>query len=146
VPETPLKTGICKRFLGFESLRVRTGGDRDARHALVGERACGTGNHTLATGDAGGIAHRRIEIERDAGGITFAHAAQDKIALDFVAAADAAIAEMQASWSTAIANEESSLPRAIVRLQSAVGKRRPLSRAPPIRSRRKFCARAQGEG
>src|SRR5260370_1457314 len=45
------------------------------------------------SGDGGGIAHRRIEIESDAGGIAFAHAAEDEIAFDLVAATDAAVAE-----------------------------------------------------
>jgi len=43
---------------------------------------------------------------------------------------------MQASWSTAIAREESSLPRATVRFASVPEKRPRLSQAFPIRSRR----------
>ncbi len=87
------ENGDLQQIFGFESLRVWTDSDRGAHHALVGERTGGTGDHALATGDAGGIPHRRIEIERDAGGITLAHAAQDEIAFDFVAAANAAVAE-----------------------------------------------------
>jgi len=37
--------------------------------------------------------HWRVEIERDAGGVAFAHAAEDEIVADFIAAADATVAE-----------------------------------------------------
>ena len=89
----PFENRNLQEILGFESLRAWTDSDCGAHDAFVGERACRTGDHALATGDARGIAHRRIEIERDAGGIAFAHAAEDEIVLDFVAAADAAVAE-----------------------------------------------------
>jgi hypothetical protein len=53
---------------------------------------------------------------------------------------------MQASWSTAIANEESSLPRAIVRFAKR-GWEAPAAFASASNSQSpEFCARAQGEG
>src|SRR5467141_1604262 len=88
-----LENRNLQEILGFESLRVRPGSDRRAHNAFVGERAGGAGNHTLAAGNTGGIAHRRIEIEGDARGIAFSHAAKHEIVFDFIAAADAAVAE-----------------------------------------------------
>ncbi len=82
-----------KKVFGFEPLRTGAGGDGGANDPFVGKRARWAGNHALTAGNARGIAHRRIEIESDAGGIAFAHAAEDEIIFDFVAAADAAIAE-----------------------------------------------------
>ena len=40
-----------------------------------------------------GIAHRRIQVKSNARGVTFAHASENKIVFDFVAAADAAVAK-----------------------------------------------------
>ena len=89
----PFEDRNLQEILGFESLRAWTDNDCGAHDAFVGERAGRAGNHALATGDTRGIPHRRIEIERDACGIAFAHAPQDEIAFDFVAAANAAVAK-----------------------------------------------------
>src|SRR6266478_4453599 len=88
-----LENRDLKKVFGFEPLRTGAGGDGGANDPFVGKRARWAGNHALTAGNARGIAHRRIEIESDAGGIAFAHAAEDEIIFDFVAAADAAIAE-----------------------------------------------------
>ena len=69
------------------------GGDGGAGDAFVGERAGRARDHAFAAGDARGIAHGRIQIEGDAGGISFAHAPEHKIVFDFVAAANTTIAE-----------------------------------------------------
>src|SRR5229473_423033 len=82
-----------QQVFGFESLRVQPCSNRRSHDTLVRERPGGAGDHALATGDARGIANGRIEIESDAGGIAFAHASENEIVLDFVATADAAVAE-----------------------------------------------------
>src|SRR5260370_2164193 len=87
------ENGDPQELLGFESLRVRAGSDRGADNTFVGERACGARNHALAAGNARGIPHRGIEIEGDADRISFAHAAENEIVFDFVAAADATVAQ-----------------------------------------------------
>ena len=81
-----------KLFCG-EGLGGLVGGNRGTDGDFVGERAGGTGDHALAAGNAGGIAHGRVEIEGDAGGVAFAGAAENEIVFDFVAAADAAVAK-----------------------------------------------------
>ena len=66
---------------------------RGARDAFVRKRARRARHHTLAAGNARGIAHRRVQIKRDARGISLAHAAEDEIILDLVATPDAAVAQ-----------------------------------------------------
>ena len=108
-PETALDNGTAVEFekgagdagenwhavelLRGERLTAFVGCDRGADDSFVGERAGRATDHAFAAGDTSGIAHRRVEIEGDAGGIPFAHAAKDEIVFDFVAAADAAIAK-----------------------------------------------------
>jgi len=41
-----------QKVFRFETFGARAFRDRSAGDALVGESACGTGNHTLAAGDA----------------------------------------------------------------------------------------------
>ena len=89
----PFEHRDLQEFFGFETFGAGTSGNGCTDYAFVGERAGGAGNHTLAAGDAGGIAHGRIEIERDASGIAFAHAAEYEIVFDFIATADAAVAK-----------------------------------------------------
>ena len=88
-----LEYGDAKKFFGLKCISVLGGGDGGTGDAFVGERAGGTRNHTFAAGDARGIAHGRIQIEGDTGGISFAHAPEHKIVFNFVAAANAAIAK-----------------------------------------------------
>ena len=87
------KHGHPVQFFGGQGLRGLTDGDRGADRNFVGERAGGAGNHAFAAGDASGIAHRRVEIKSNAGGVAFAHAAEDEIVFDLVATTDAAVAE-----------------------------------------------------
>ena len=67
--------------------------NRSTHHVFVGKRSGRARHHAFAARDACRIAHRYVQIERDVRGISFPHAAQHKIAFDFVAAADAAVAE-----------------------------------------------------
>ncbi len=87
------ENGNLKKVLRLETLRSGTAGDGGANDPFVGQRARWAGDHALAAGNARGIAHRRIEIESDAGGIALAHAAEHEIIFDLVATADAAIAK-----------------------------------------------------
>ena len=82
-----------QKFLGFNNLRTRISGNRRSRKSLVGERAGRAGNHALTARDTSGITHRRVQIESDACGIAFSHAAEHEIILDLVAAANAAVAK-----------------------------------------------------
>src|SRR5215472_13690932 len=88
-----LEDGSLQKLFCFKNLCARAGGNGGSRKAFVGERTRGTGNHALAAGNARGISHRRIQIKSDARGIAFTHAAKNEIALDFVAAANAAVAQ-----------------------------------------------------
>src|SRR6185312_4594237 len=67
--------------------------DRDVVDRLVGQRAGGAGRHAFTARDAGRLAHRVVEIERDAGGVALAAAADDIVGLDVVAGAHAAVAQ-----------------------------------------------------
>src|SRR6266481_5604182 len=87
------ENGNLKKVLRLETLRPGACGDGRANDPFIGQRARWAGDHALAARNACGIAHRRIEIESDAGEIAFAHAAEHEIIFDFVAATDAAIAE-----------------------------------------------------
>jgi len=87
------ENGHAMEFFGGEGLRGLNGSDGGAGGGFIGERAGRAGDHAFAAGDTSRIAHRGVEIEGDAGGIAFAHAAEDEIVFDFVAAADAAVAE-----------------------------------------------------
>ena len=82
-----------QEFFRFEPFGSGTSGDIRADDTFVGESAGGAGDHAFTAGYAGGIAHGGVEIESYAGRIAFAHTAEDEIVLDFVAAADAAVAE-----------------------------------------------------
>ena len=68
-------------------------GESFADHGPVGQGPGRTGNHALAAGHAARAAHRIIEIEGDARRVALAHPAQDLVVPDFIAAADAAVAE-----------------------------------------------------
>ncbi len=90
--------------------------DGSARDTFIGERAGGARNHAFAAGDAGGIAHRRVQIECDAGGIPLPMRPRTKLFLISSQPRMQRSQSMQASWSTAMASEESSRPRATDRL------------------------------
>src|SRR5262249_41664584 len=66
--------------------------DREA-HGLVHQRPGGARGHALAARDARALAHRLIEIERDARRVALAGATDDVVVLDVVARPDAAIAQ-----------------------------------------------------
>ena len=67
--------------------------DRDLADRLVGQRAGRAGRDALAAGDAGGLTHRVVQVERDPGGVALAAAADDVVALDVVAGAHAPVAQ-----------------------------------------------------
>src|SRR6185312_7672246 len=67
--------------------------DRDEVDRLVGQRAGRAGLDALAAGDAGAVAHRVVEVERDPGGVALARASDDVVALDVVAGPHAPVAE-----------------------------------------------------
>ena len=67
--------------------------DRDVVDRLVGQRAGRAGGDALAARHAGRLAHRVVEVEGDARVVALEDAADDVVALDVVARADAAIAE-----------------------------------------------------
>ena len=93
VPETPSNTGNCAVLRTSSRLRIGPRRKRCARHALVRQRAGGARDHALPARNARGIAHRRVQIERDSRRIALAHAPKHKIVLDFVASANAAVAQ-----------------------------------------------------
>ena len=67
--------------------------DGDVPDRLVGQRTGRARGDTLAAGDARRVAHRVVEVEGDPGGVALAAAADDVVALDVVAGADAAVAQ-----------------------------------------------------
>ena len=67
--------------------------DRDLADGLVGQRAGRAGRDALAAGDAGGVTHRVVQVERDPGGVALAAAPDDVVALDVVAGAHAPVAQ-----------------------------------------------------
>jgi len=87
------ENGHAMELFGSEGLGGLIGSEDGAGGDFVGKRAGGTRDHALAAGNASRITHGGVEIEGDAGGIAFAHAAEHEIVLDFVAAADATVAE-----------------------------------------------------
>src|SRR5262249_10329505 len=74
--------------------RLQLGARADGgRQRLVCERTGRAHGRALAAAHAGRFAHRRIEVERDAGLVALAGAADDLVRLQVVAAADAAVAQ-----------------------------------------------------
>ena len=67
--------------------------DRDAVDRLVRQRAGRARGDALAARDARRLAHRVVEVERDPRRVALARAADDVVALDVVARADAAVAQ-----------------------------------------------------
>ncbi len=59
--------GEDRQFVEFFGRERRVGFHCQLRtsHAFIGQRARGTRNHTFAAGDAGGVAHRCVQIEGD---------------------------------------------------------------------------------
>ena len=72
---------------------VAAGGKLGLDDAPVGQGAGRAVVRAFAAGHAARAAHRHVEIERDPRCVTLAHAADDVVFLDDVAAPDAAIAE-----------------------------------------------------
>ena len=77
----------------FDLAQLLARADRDAVDRLVGERAGRAGGHALPAGHARRLAHRVIQVERDARRVALARAADDVVALDVVAGAHAPVAE-----------------------------------------------------
>ena len=67
--------------------------DGDVVQRLVGQRPGRARRDAFAAGDARGLAHRVVEVERDPGGVALAAAADDVVALDVVAGPHAAVAQ-----------------------------------------------------
>src|SRR5262245_21709949 len=61
--------------------------------AAIGQGSGRAGDHALATGHAGGLAHRIVEVEGDARLVPLVHPADDLVVADFVTAANATVAE-----------------------------------------------------
>jgi hypothetical protein len=94
--------------------------DRHVADRLVDERAGRARGDALAAGDARRLAHRVVEVERDPGLVALARAADDVVALDVVAGADAAVAE---DAGVVVDRDD----RVRVVLAAAAGLRQPLS-------------------
>src|SRR4051795_4519968 len=73
--------------------QLRARPDRHVADRLVRDRAGRARRDALAARHARGLAHRVVEVERDARRVALARAADDVVALDVVARADAAVAE-----------------------------------------------------
>src|SRR5205823_4138580 len=90
-----LEQRVRVQLVGGDLLRLlrhalpRVGADEPA----VGQRAGRARHHALAARDAGRVAHRVVEVEGDAGAVALAHAPDDLVVADLVAAADAAVTE-----------------------------------------------------
>ena len=88
-----LEHGNLQQIFRFKSFRARPFRNRSARHALVRQSSRRTRNHALAARNTGRIAHRRVQVERDARGVAFPHAAQYKIRPHFIAPAYTPVAQ-----------------------------------------------------
>ena len=84
-------TAVRADRVDLPQLRARP--DRHAVDGLVRERAGRARSDAFAAGHARRLAHRVVEIEGDPGRIALSRTADDVVALDVVAGADAAVAE-----------------------------------------------------
>ncbi len=84
-------TDAAVRANRLDSFQLLAGPDLDGER-LVSERAGRTDGRAFATGDAGALAHRHVEVEGDARAVALARPADHVVVLD-LAGADAAVAE-----------------------------------------------------
>src|SRR5262249_20166716 len=78
---------------GVDLVELAARPDRYVPDRLVGQCAGRARRHALAAGDARGLPHRVVQVERDAGGVALAAAADDVVALDVVTGPHAAVAQ-----------------------------------------------------
>ncbi|MFZ3215668.1 MAG: hypothetical protein WA192_06380, partial [Candidatus Acidiferrales bacterium] len=81
------------QFVQRHRLRIRRHGNFGLRDRAIRQRSGGTGNHALAARYAGGFAHRFVRVKSDPCGRSFAHASQNKILANLIAASDTAITQ-----------------------------------------------------